>query len=102
MSSLQSFKESIYGARSTSCEYFGDEAAIQYGCYVCRFSELTINMRQKDDLHYAEMMNRCRVGSPTDDDIRALMTRFISILSGKGTHWMILTNLLFKPIDLPI
>jgi len=36
----------------------------------------------KDDLAYAEMMNRCRVGSPTDDDIRALMPRFISIITG--------------------
>ena len=49
-----------------------------------RFSELTQNMRQKDDLHYAEMMNRFRVGSPTDDDIRAIMSRFISVITGKG------------------
>ena len=30
------------------------------------------------------MMNRVRLGSPTDEDIRSLMGRFISILDGKG------------------
>jgi hypothetical protein len=52
----------------------------------CLFSELTENKRQKDDRPYAEMMDRCRIGSPTDDDLRAFMSRFISIVSGKGIH----------------
>jgi hypothetical protein len=47
-------------------------------------SELTENMRQKKDKVYAERMSRFRLGSPSDDDIKALMARFISVLTGKG------------------
>lgn len=46
--------------------------------------ELTENMRQAGDLAYAQMMSRFRIASPTDDDIREICKRFVSVLNGKG------------------
>lgn len=40
--------------------------------------ELIEIMRQKDDKQYAQMMNRLREGSQTEDDINALGKRCIS------------------------
>jgi len=47
-------------------------------------------MRQEDDRDYAEMMGRCRIGSPTDDDIRRLMKRFISVVKDPGKYYSII------------
>lgn len=55
---------------------------VKYKIIIC--SELTKQMRQEDDLDYAKMMGRCRIGSPTDDDIRRLMKRFISVIKDPG------------------
>ena len=35
------------------------------------------NMRQAEDLHYAQMLNRIRIGSFTPDDIASLKTRLV-------------------------
>ena len=40
--------------------------------------ELTEIMRQKDDSHFAELLNRIREGKHTDEDLRLLKTRTIS------------------------
>lgn len=41
------------------------------------YFELTENMRQKDDLAYAEMLNRARIGSLTKDDKSKLNKRLV-------------------------
>jgi len=41
-------------------------------------------MRQGDDKDYADMMSRIRIGSPTDDDIKRLMKRFITVVNDPG------------------
>jgi hypothetical protein len=43
------------------------------------FKELTISMRQKDDLIYFNMLNRIRVGSPTKEDIDLLKKQLMNI-----------------------
>jgi hypothetical protein len=52
----------------------------QLSCYSFNYSELTENMRQREDLEYAHMMQRCRIGSPSDEDVRQLLTRMITHL----------------------
>lgn len=42
-----------------------------------QYEELTQNMRQKEDLEYANMLNRIRIGSPTAEDIVKLKSRQI-------------------------
>lgn len=42
------------------------------------FKELTICMRQKDDLDFFQMLNRIRIGSPTKNDIKLLESQVIS------------------------
>ena len=41
-------------------------------------------MRQGDDKDYADMMSRIRIGSPTDEDIKRLMKRFITVVNDPG------------------
>ena len=48
------------------------------------FRELTENVRQKGDPVYAEMMSRIRIGSPTDDDVKLLLKRMISVLDNQS------------------
>jgi len=48
------------------------------------YSELTQNMRQKDDLVYAEMLGRIRLGSPSENDIKLLEQRLIKLESQKS------------------
>jgi len=55
-------------------------------------------MRQKEDLEYAKMLERVRIGSITDEDLLALFGRFISVLEGKGRLvfvWKILYLLIY-------
>ena len=46
-----------------------------WGCFL--YAELTVNVRQKEDLRYAEMLGRIRVGAPSMTDIEALKERMI-------------------------
>lgn len=41
------------------------------------FFELTINQRQKEDLTYAHMLNRIRIGNQNLDDIKSLKKHII-------------------------
>ncbi len=41
------------------------------------FHELNINMRQKDDLEYVDILNRIRFGVPNEQDIQKLNQRII-------------------------
>lgn len=41
-------------------------------------------MRQRDAPEFAEMLDRIRIGSPTDADIEALESRMISKLKRPG------------------
>lgn len=45
--------------------------------------ELIDNMRQAKDKEYADIMKRIRIGSPSDEDIKALLQRMISVLNKK-------------------
>ena len=42
------------------------------------YTELTINMRQKDDPVYSEILNRIRIGNPTKEDIELLKQRIFT------------------------
>ena len=44
------------------------------------YDELTINMRQKDDQKYYEILSRIRLGLATNSDIAVLQTRLIKLL----------------------
>ena len=46
--------------------------------YQFKFTELTQIMRQKDDKHFAEFLNRVRTNSCTEEDIKLLESRVIS------------------------
>ena len=41
------------------------------------YFELTINQRQKEDLIYAQMLNRIRIGNQTEEDIGLLQQQVI-------------------------
>ena len=43
------------------------------------FSELTMNMRQQKALAFKEVLDRVRIGSPTDEDLDLLKTRLVSV-----------------------
>ena len=45
------------------------------------YDELTINMRQKADKAYGDLLNRLRIGTVTTDDINLLKTRKLSFKS---------------------
>lgn len=45
------------------------------------YDELTINMRQKNDKEYSEILSRIRLGFMTDSDINILKTRKINLTS---------------------
>jgi len=62
---------------------FGNMGFIDFwSCF--SYSELTQNMRQKDDLLYAEMLERIRLGSPSENDIKLLEERLIKLESHKS------------------
>jgi ATP-dependent exoDNAse (exonuclease V) alpha subunit len=44
-----------------------------------QYRELEENMRQKENLEYAEMLNRIRIGSPLVEDIDKLKTRIVNV-----------------------
>ena len=46
--------------------------------YQFKFTELTQIMRQKDDKRFAELLNRVRINSCTEEDIKLLKSRIIS------------------------
>ncbi|CAK1598246.1 unnamed protein product [Parnassius mnemosyne] len=50
------------------------------------YEELTINMRQKADKSYAELLSRMRIGAVTADDIKLLEKRKINIDSSLSYH----------------
>ncbi len=48
------------------------------------FYELKQNMRQKEDLPFFELLNRIRIGCPSNDDISLLRSRQINIDTSKN------------------
>ncbi|PAV63300.1 hypothetical protein WR25_02411 isoform E [Diploscapter pachys] len=46
------------------------------------YSELVKNMRQKGDVEFGQIVSRLRIGEMTDDDIRVLASRFITVIKG--------------------
>ena len=41
-------------------------------------------MRQKGDVEFGQIVSRLRIGEMTDDDIRVLASRFITVIKGTG------------------
>ncbi|PFX25326.1 E3 ubiquitin-protein ligase DTX3L [Stylophora pistillata] len=56
-----------------------DGTTINTALAIPKLTELTEIMRQKDDQHFAELLNKIRIGSQTDKDVNCINSRLISL-----------------------